>query len=36
MADGHAKFYKQHQGPLDSAVYADSGNGCTFWNFRKQ
>ena len=36
MADGHAKYFKKNQGPLDCSGYADTGNGAKYWKYRLQ
>ena len=36
MADGHAKYFKKNQGPLETDVYATTGNGAKYWKFTLQ
>ena len=36
MADGHAKYYKKNQGPLDTDCYGYVSPGSTFWHYTLQ
>ena len=36
MCDGHAKYYKNNQGPLETDDWATTGNGYTWWRFANQ